>query len=700
MQEFDISKIKMVDNNSKHPDIPIEKLLTGEYIQGLSENSGLMPTAELEGDEYLQFPDGTTQKVAGKSHEKGGADMAIPDGTKIISKTLKLKADQAKRLNRMFELDLSTKNSYAEAVDKYAAKIGLKKLNNEQEELISKLKTQLSKNMSESTLQVNKEYLSKKIFEIENKKKEKEALKREFFDRVFDMQESTKPKDDSNPNYRNGGWAIEGLKAIAQKYGVSEQKAMEMLNIDKLPRYQDGGRYNVTKKENVFADSELFRREQQSANEKNYGVDKSNEEIILNLYRNFPDIITSDDVFGTYVDVEALKTGEVKWKKQMPFNKRLQEVYNFQKRADIRMKATADDILKNPDKFSEDAINWAKQYKIKETFSGERGELGPNASMEDKVRAYDWKMGNFTSGRFAAGINTVTPDELKDLNKKGIFTLNQIDDETLKTLSPTTQARVEEIRSFKGKDSDYSLDVYSLPGAKSPEKKPEVKTPDQNFVDYAADYRARPQGSRFFYQPDQSGLAPSPLEAQLKVENRFGRIDPVKIGIDQNIQEIANSQKFVTRQLEGLPDAQRAAAVAGLLATSNDAINKAATQANVINAQNQSQAELFNIGQQDRENLAAGQNALNYEMRALRGRAMREEDLRNWFDRNKTVALNNFQNQRNLNLLDQMTPDFDLNFFGTGVEYNPSYDFQLTTPRGPEERLAYIDAIRALNTRP
>ena len=701
MQEFDINKIKMVDRKKENPEVPIEKLLTGEYIQGLKENSGIVPNAELEGDEYLQFPEGGIQKVVGNSHEKGGADMAIPDGTKIISKTLTLKADQAKRLKKIFDIDVTTKTSYAQAIDKYSAKIGLKKLNEEQEDLFNKMKSMLDKKIPEETLRVNKEYLSKKIFDIEQKKKEKEAMRAEFFDRVFDMQETAKPKGDSNPNYKNGGVSMEGFKKVAAKYGLSEEDAMALVNTGSIPRYPDGGvKFGVFKVENQFKDSDIYPVEKQAANESNYGVPKSNDDIIKEYYRNFPDILLQDDVLGQYIDKDSLKSGEVKWKKKLPLNKETQEIYNFQLRAGKQMKSSAQDIIKNPKHFSEEALKFAQEYLKNETFTDEVKNLPKNASTQDKVRALDKKLGNFTAGRYALGMDVVTPREWEDLSKQGIYTVNQITDEVLETLDPTTQERIAVVRSFKGKDSDYALGQYTLNGKPAPQKAPPVEEPNQDFTDYAADYKATPKGPRMFYMPDQSSLPPSSLEAQLKVENRFGRIDPIKIGIDQNIQQIADSRQFVQSQLEGLPDSQRAAALAGLLATSQTATNQAATQTNVINAQNQSQAELFNIGQADRENIAAGQNALNYEQRALRGRALAEEELRNWFDRNQTVALNNFKNQQQLNLLNSMFPDYQLNFMGTGVDYAPSYNYELNTKRGPEDRADYLAAMRALKTTP
>lgn len=44
---------------------------------------------ELEGGEVIETPDGTMAELTGPSHEKGGIDMLLPEGTEVFSKRLK-----------------------------------------------------------------------------------------------------------------------------------------------------------------------------------------------------------------------------------------------------------------------------------------------------------------------------------------------------------------------------------------------------------------------------------------------------------------------------------------------------------------------------------------------------------------------------------------------------------------------------------
>ena len=180
-----------------------------------------------------------------------------------------------------------------------------------------------------------------------------------------------------------------------------------------------------------------------------------------------------------------------------------------------------------------------------------------------------------------------------------------------------------------------------------------------------------PRGPRMFYTPDQSVLPPSPMEAHLKGDIRLERIDPVKIGIENNIQETSKQRNFIASQLQGLPEAQRASVLANLLASGNEAVNQAATNAKMVNAQNQSQAELFNIGQSGQEQVYGLNNALNFEQRQLKARANTEEELRNYYDFNRKVNLNNFQNNQKMNLLGSLYPDYSLDFFGSSINFDP-----------------------------
>jgi hypothetical protein len=88
-------------------------------------------------------------------------------------------------------------------------------------------------------------------------------------------------------------------------------------------------------------------------------------------------------------------------------------------------------------------------------------------------------------------------------------------------------------------------------------------------------------------------------------------------------------------------------------------------------------AEQFNIGQSDRENIAEGQNRLNFEARTLSGQAKTEQSLRNFLDYQHKVSLNNFQNSQKLNMLNSLFPDYQLDFYGNSVNYDPSTEWKL-----------------------
>ena len=188
---------------------------------------------------------------------------------------------------------------------------------------------------------------------------------------------------------------------------------------------------------------------------------------------------------------------------------------------------------------------------------------------------------------------------------------------------------------------------------------------------------------------------PTGLEAQLKGNIRLERIDPVRIGIEQNLQEIANQRAFATQQIEGLPEAQKAGVLANLMASANKAANQATTAANVTNAQNIAQAELFNIQQSGNEQLYGLNNALSFEQRQLTAKAKTEEELRNFYDYNRKVNNTNFLNQQKLNLMGTLFPDYSLNFMGNAVDYAPTSEWQIDPNRA---KLALLAAANSTTT--
>jgi len=235
-------------NGGKIEDFPIEKILTGEYATGLPEKEEEKGNAEVERDEYLQHPNGDVQKVVGETHENGGVKMQLDNGTRVISDNLEIGGDFAKFLRKEFDIDVLAKDTFANTLDKYTRKIGLKKLNEEQEQLFRKLKAQ-EDTEDETTLKLNSLFLGEKIKEIEDKKLPLESQRKDFFDIVYDKQETHKDKEKVLEKFEDGGsYKTKEYRDLLKKYNLTDKQANSLIEnysngntAFDLPMFQDGG---------------------------------------------------------------------------------------------------------------------------------------------------------------------------------------------------------------------------------------------------------------------------------------------------------------------------------------------------------------------------------------------------------------------------------------------------------------------------
>lgn len=688
---FDINKIKVKTANEPS----IEKKLTGEVITSLDPNSGVEPNAELEGKEFLQFPDGTIQMVSGNSHKKGGVKMHIPDGTKIISDKLKLNKDQVSKIKDEFDLKLSTKDTYATAMKKFDKHSGISKLNDEQEDLFKELKRQQQKDVDSDTSLINNEYLSKKINDIEKSKESKNGERNTFFDTVFDMQEESKSsgkakKVKEDENFKYGGVSKKNFEALCEKHGISKKDAEELLkgNIptyDKggkkgdLPKYVKGGKYKT--KEQVleaYKNKEITEKEanaalqslseeyristgkdilegregiaelvHQSANEGAYGnVNKDNiDEVMMSLYRNFPDIVSAEDVFNV-----KYEDGKLTYNTDLDFSEKLEQVENLQSRVKARTTETVDVILNNKDKFSEEQVKLAEDFKNKEIFTDDG----------DTVKGIDRMLGNFTSTRYNLGLNIVTPEEKDVLEDRGIFTVKDLDkalQEDPDLLGETSKGKLEDLKSMMTDNSDFTLDTYT---PFEPLEAVETKDKPDGKIVNDIEYKRDIPRLNFRGYPDQTPLPPSPMDAHMLAEARLGRIDPIRIGIEDKIQASNDRMKFTSDMVSNLPPEQQASILANAQANEAKALNDSIIKTNMVNAQNMASAELFNIGQSDREQLMTNQNKLSFEERQLRAKANTEEEFRNYFKELNRQSAEQYRWAQSQALLEQMTPEVSM----------------------------------------
>lgn len=504
--------------------------------------------------------------------------------------------------------------------------------------------------------------------------------------------------------FENGGLTGSQFKKLLNKFGISEDRGRQILQ-----NFDEGGRFNELKNKSGlsyddirlayengeitlqevsqlqatlgggtpsgeimfnpsfdltrsrFADLEV---EKQKRGSTAYGsITKDNiEEVMLNLYKNFPDIVSSPKVFGV-----TYKDGKVDWDRSLDFSKVSSKVEQFQRLANKRMISSANTIVNNPNMFSESQINAANDFLEKETFLDEAG----------KVRSYDSKLGQFTSGRFNIGMDLVNPEELETLQSNGIFTVKKLQEELEKNpelISDNSKARLEKLVEVMDEDTDYSLTDYTIPVEEKQEEKEKVDSKD--IVDDIS-IPLKKRIPSYLNIPDYSPLPPSGLLGTFMPTSRFTEIDPVRIGIEQQIQTSADAMRVMGDQIKDLPPQQRAIVLAQFQAERGNQLNKAAYDANVWNAQNLQNVEMYNAGQKDRMSEADKADKLGYEMRTYTGLAKQEEEWKNFYDDAIRRAMNKEMIKSSLGILSSIYPDVNVNPNLDDIIYDPSEVFAI-----------------------
>lgn len=663
-KEYNINEIEFEKDS-----IPTTKLLTGEYLKGLSPNSPLQPNTEVEKGEYLKTPDNEVVQAQEADHENGGVKVAIPDGTTMISNHLKPTKKQIREIEKSYGISVAPNDTYAKVVEKYTKKIGLEKLNNEQEELFKAIKAEQKKDVPQNTAQLNLEFLAGKVKSIEDKKKPLQEDRQKFFDYVYNLQEATKPKSEAQPTMKLGG----EFETTAAKYGLTPEQALAILkqqNIQ-LPTRDKGGEQGD---EPGRKESDLTEEEKKIIKEKWGGKTKdylefintkeailNNEELKNDIFNQYQKDIETDDVYTA--KRQDLKSKYQPDLKSLGKDDVINELLAFEER-NARLKALG---------FEASKTDQNATGKTKVTNKQAEEFISKNPQLKD----LDFSKGYRGQAAYISYVNTLTQNDKYKDQRLGEFQQG-VGDETI-------MGRKGQISGIDNYNTNTTLGQRLNYNWKPQKKQTEPGTPKEedktvqtyvgegkSVTDKAKDSLPPPQKpARWFYTPDQTPLPPTPLEAVTLGDIRLGRIDPVRVGIDTQLNEIEGQKRFIAQQLEGMPETQKASSIAMMLANSEKGINQAATQANQINAQNEASAELFNIGQADKEVIYGLNNLLNYEQRTLLGKAKTEEQLRGFYDQLRKVNITNFQNNQKLNLLDSMFPQYSLDFSGSRVNFDP-----------------------------
>lgn len=555
----------------------VAEVLTGS--KQFEETRKQMVNANVEEDEWIKDSKGL-REVEGDKHKEGGVDVHLENGARVLSDKLKVGSELAKKISKEYAVIVKPSNTYAEVLDKVQKKIGLDKVVDEQEKLIKRIDYQQKNVKDESTLSANLEILSKKLNELDKKKAPLEDNSKMVFDILFEKQEASKPKEDNQTVFSEGG-----EKTPPPTFRVAN--VLENLNAYIKQHKLDSGAYGESDKAKAT---------------------ESGRGLFPSIYaRNF------EEGSVTPKNSEAL---------QLDLNKHY------------------DSILKNAEKLY--GVDSEKYKALKAQIDKDR------FSSESDVRGIDNKYGNWTSTRPNFFLEILPKEVLDKVKKEGVNTIGQ-----LKIKFPTEYETYVKTKGFENEDDIWLGEIPITNATEKTDKKAEEQS--KPIIEESTETRYGVMDI-----PDQTPMIPSGMDAHLKTNRRYERLDFRGIDPEQQLVELNKLTERAENNLDMMPPQQRASLSANLLATQAEQTNKILTQVNQFNTQGQQQIDNMNAQIQTQENNANAQDALSYEQRQLLAEAKTEADFNKFYNKVQENNLRNYNFIDSTNLSNQFYDSFQI----------------------------------------
>lgn len=651
-------------------------MMTGSVVTGVQNTPNVKANAEVENGEYIKFPDGSVAKALGERHEKGGINLILPNMTEVLSNTndLTISKDIVKTLKKDYDMkNVSTDDTYSKVLDKYARKIGYSKILQEEEDLFNQVKKNTENALSDGSRNINNQYLAQKIYKLQQDKVPLQGELSGMFDKLFRTQQASKSEDEQvvpmiedelseEQVFRLGG-RVDDFNRLVGNYGLTKQKAYTLLEErGVLPRFDGGGVFwgDFEKYQKNYQNIPNYRAGQlsQQANRLNDIITKAGVEKLLGNYLTGTQQ-EQDKTAGLYQNwlYDNLPSIAKDYSSTMPPTKQglqylidqgivAEEDFN---KIGVKVPKKAGEVLG----FADGQLSEAKIKEVNDM-------INSKLDSDDKKNLY--LRNNFIDNKWffrAPEVQTVkfkTEEEkentLKDYTEIGdnVYKSNK----TGLYFIPTVEVQPEVVNPAKIRTQELS---------ETPEGTPVDNSP--------VDIPPAVNRNRLFAMPNQSYLPPMSLQAESMYETELGRLDPVRLGIEDTIRRNQDNTQFLASQLKSLPPTVSAGLMASVIAQSQQSENQAINQVHQINAQNISQAEQFNIRQADLEETANNASKLNYEQRALLGLSKTDQDLRNFYNAMREVNINNFREQQIMNTMNNLFPQYGIDVSGTSVVFDP-----------------------------
>lgn len=730
---------------SKGGEVPKEKLMSGDYTTGVGPR---MPAnAEVEHGEYLQHNDGSVQKVLGKTHEEGGEPMMLDAGTRVVSDNLKIGKELSKEVNEFFGLKSKPTDTYAAIIDRYKKKNDIDDVEKREQEVLKKVeKNENVKNATAKTL--NSEYLNEQLHQIQDEKLGLQEKLSQFTDFVFKAQQEAKgepveaqvPPEQTQPSpeeiemlqqqaamqqgadsvaqqegvMRDGGiFEDERFKELLKNTDLDEERARQLYQIYQnggyagLPIFADGGGKPKRDTE-YFSPTKILEEAQSSPEAAAYWANffrytNVNKYALIDRDRQH---FNKDS--GVYGGIEESYQDRLKWYYDNDNDMR-KYIEKTDKGFALKKGYT---VLNFQRAYQEKLEKQAKRLQSKGYFKDKEVEdvMKYLAFMDkqDTARGFDGKMGDFTSSRSFLAIPILKDEnELKIASENGINSLKQLvereaDLEKLGISKDSLQRAKDELQ--ENGDLDLGLTYLDpVTGEPAPPAEPEPPAKEKEkgkpvTFDEDTEKRRRAIGSLSgLLFPDQTPLTPDGVTAHLMVDRNYERLDPIKVSYEPQMVESQRVYNAAADNIASLPETQRAAVLANMMASTQQGLNNVIGQTTLANQQNEMQTEQFNIQQSNNEENARAEDLLSFEQRQLMAWENTLRDYNDWFEKIQQNRMLERQTENQVALLNQLNEHYKYDINGRLVAVDNGERFTLNKTNVPATTKAEAEVEKKMS---
>ena len=645
-------------------DIKVAEALTGKFLTDQGQGN-----IELESGEHVKNNQtGNIQEVIGKTHKEGGVQAKLSDA-KILSDYTKIGAKNAKELKEKYKLSVKATHTFADVMDKMNKKLGVDKAIEEQTKAIE----DLGKNESvkdATTKRLNETVLTKEVQEYENKLEELKGAQNFVFEDIFNRQEAkgkigdgkTLLDEKGKPMAQEGGEYLE----IAKKHGVSEQRAHELMMA------QEGG---IQSAQEDSAEGQASNAQEDQAEVTPEQIIQAfcqmtgqDTKVVIQQLQQMSEQEQQQAISQMYATLQQGQQNPQEEQTEGQMSNPQEEGQEIAQEGGYSFSTRVTPTLKGFDTNGTSILNQDTLSNVEEMqpYTGK----GYGAKMADVQKTIDIHKWYFdTEEKKKAFIEAV----LKEGDQPEVKAFQKAYNKELEDRATKAGVPKDEVKSIvdqvgfsdsgvKKLDGLFGAFTSTRPLYNFTKKDGQVEvTPTTETTPEQQQIVARNNVKTVMPNlPVDFILPPSALQPIVKPYVPLGRIEPIKQTVEPYLAEQERQRVTAQEQVSatGLPPQIQQALQAQQLATTQMSANDAIGKVENFNAQNQFQADQFNIGQGDKEQILNAQFNQDYQNKMMQSTANQERDLRRYFNQNNAINRQNFNDVSNLNLTNAMFEQF------------------------------------------